>query len=173
MTAFHRERKRMRLPYWDYGWKGLYFITICTKDRVHYFGTIKDSTFLYSEIGNVVVTEWLNTFYLRPAMNLTMDAYQVMPNHFHAVIGIGANNFNKPDIDAEVPGQFLPPSMNLASVIRGFKSAVTVYARKNNIPFQWHGKYHDYLIRNDLELLKIRKYIQNNVKKWKGDRFGP
>jgi|SRR6185312_7516559 len=29
-----------RLPGWDYGSHGLYYITICTKDRVHYFGDI-------------------------------------------------------------------------------------------------------------------------------------
>ena len=30
-----------QLPYWDYSDSGLYFITICTKDRIEYFGKIK------------------------------------------------------------------------------------------------------------------------------------
>lgn len=30
----------VRLTGWDYGSHGLYFITICTKDRVRYFGEI-------------------------------------------------------------------------------------------------------------------------------------
>jgi hypothetical protein len=29
-----------RRPNWDYGSHGLYFVTICTKDRVPYFGDI-------------------------------------------------------------------------------------------------------------------------------------
>ena len=31
-----------RLKNWDYGWKGFYFITICTGNRIHYFGEIVD-----------------------------------------------------------------------------------------------------------------------------------
>ena len=29
-----------RATWWNYGWAGAYFITICTKDRKHYFGDI-------------------------------------------------------------------------------------------------------------------------------------
>jgi len=30
-----------RLQSWDYRWAGAYFITICTDNRVHYFGEIE------------------------------------------------------------------------------------------------------------------------------------
>lgn len=29
-----------RASWWDYSWAGAYFITICTQNRVHYFGEI-------------------------------------------------------------------------------------------------------------------------------------
>jgi len=32
--------KSVRLQIWNYGWIGSYFITICTKNREHYFGEI-------------------------------------------------------------------------------------------------------------------------------------
>ncbi|WP_183565330.1 hypothetical protein [Mucilaginibacter sp. SP1R1] len=32
-----------RLAGWDYGAHGLYFVTICTKDRIPYFGEITQS----------------------------------------------------------------------------------------------------------------------------------
>jgi len=32
-----------RLSRWDYGSHGLYFVTICTKDRVHNFGEIENN----------------------------------------------------------------------------------------------------------------------------------
>ena len=67
--------------------------------------------------------------------------------------------------------QFGPQSGNLSSVIRGIKSAVTKYANEHNIPFAWQSRYHDHIIRNQLEMNRIADYIQNNPKKWELDRF--
>jgi hypothetical protein len=66
---------------------------------------------------------------------------------------------------------FAPQSKNLASIIRGYKSAVTTYARKNNIRFEWHVRYHDHIIRNEEEYLRISNYIKNNPSKWLDDKF--
>lgn len=40
-----------RLQNWDYASEGAYFITICTKDRVHYFGEIVEIQNIASETG--------------------------------------------------------------------------------------------------------------------------
>jgi len=37
----------------------------------------------------------------------------------------------------QIKNQFAPQRKNLASIIRGFKSAVTTVARKKNIDFGW------------------------------------
>lgn len=66
---------------------------------------------------------------------------------------------------------FAPQSKNLASIMRGYKSAVTTYARKNNIKFEWHVRYHDHIIRNEEEYLRISNYIRNNPSKWLDDKF--
>jgi transposase len=66
---------------------------------------------------------------------------------------------------------FAPQSKNLASIMRGYKSAVTTYARKNNIKFEWHVRYHDHIIRNEAEYLRISNYIKNNPSKWLDDKF--
>ena len=84
-----------RLQNWDYRWAGAYFITICTKNREHYFGEIENGEIILSEIGRIVEQEWLKTFDMRPDMNLQMGDYQVMPNHFHGIIIIGENEYNK------------------------------------------------------------------------------
>ncbi len=83
-----------RLPHWDYGWNAMYFITICTQNRIHYFGNIDHGKMNLSEIGKITESEWLKTFEIRADMNLEMGEFVVMPNHFHAVIGIGENQFN-------------------------------------------------------------------------------
>jgi putative transposase len=83
-----------RLQHWNYGAMGSYFITICTQHRQHYFGEISNGNMQLSEIGKLVQTEWLKTFIMRPDMNLEMGNFVVMPNHFHAVIIIGENEYN-------------------------------------------------------------------------------
>jgi hypothetical protein len=44
-------------------------------------------------------------------------------------------------------------------------------ARKNNIKFDWHIRYHDHIIRNEEEFLRISNYIKNNPSKWLDDKF--
>ena len=88
-----------RLRHWDYSWNAFYFVTICTKNREHFFGDVlvgKDALpyVSLSEIGKIVETEWLKTFEMRPDMNLEMGEFMIMPNHFHPMIGIGDNEFN-------------------------------------------------------------------------------
>ncbi len=67
--------------------------------------------------------------------------------------------------------QFGPQSGNLPSVVRGIKSAVTKYANEHDIPFAWQSRYHDHIIRNQIEMNHIAHYIQNNPMKWELDRF--
>ncbi len=39
-----------RLPHWDYRWAGAYFITICTQNRIHYFGEIVNGNPVFTTI---------------------------------------------------------------------------------------------------------------------------
>ena len=68
------------------------------------------------------------------------------------------NNSNKPK------NKFGPQSKNLASIVRGFKSAVTKNARRIDPDFGWQSGYHDHLIRNNDEYKRIENYIINNPK---------
>lgn len=118
-------------------------------------------------------------------MNLTLDEFQVMPNHFHGILVIGRNNFNRFDssitslndlivtenCELNLPNEFGPQRKTLGSVLRGVKSSVTSFAIDHKLHFKWHPNFHDALIRDEISLNKIRRYIQNNVKNWKGDRF--
>jgi putative transposase len=90
-----------RLQNHDYGSCGMYFVTICTRNRENYFGKIITSgidndhfEMKLSETGCIVESEWQKTPEVRPDMNLIIDEYQIMPNHFHAILIIGDNEFN-------------------------------------------------------------------------------
>jgi REP element-mobilizing transposase RayT len=67
--------------------------------------------------------------------------------------------------------QFGPQRKNLASIVRGFKSAVTTFARKNDIEFGWQPNYYEHIIRNENEYYRIKNYIKNNPKKWAEDKL--
>jgi len=66
--------------------------------------------------------------------------------------------------------KFGPQSKNLASIIRGYKTGVKKYATMNGIPFQWQPLYHDHIIRDDGEYVRISDYIASNPAKWEQDR---
>jgi REP element-mobilizing transposase RayT len=92
-------RNKYRIPsarasWWDYRWNALYFVTICTKNKEHFFGNVINGGMQLSEIGEIAKIEWLKTFEMRLDMNLFMGEYVIMPNHFHAIIGIGENQYN-------------------------------------------------------------------------------
>lgn len=102
---------------------------------------------------------------MRPDANIELGEFVVMPDHFHAIVSIGKNQFNE-QFKSNAMG---PQRQNVGSIIRGFKSAVTAYARQNNIPFEWQTRYYDRIIRDDDEYDRIEKYIRDNVKNWKRD----
>lgn len=185
-----------RLQNWDYGSNAKYFITICTKNRECFFGKIRNGEMFLNDLGKIVESEWEKTFELRPDMNLFMGEYVVMPNHFHGIIGIGDNEYNsihgakrdRRDAMHRVStvettttnnnphntppkNQFGPQSKNLGSIVRGFKSAVTVGARLINPDFGWQGRFHDHIIRDHQSFIRISEYIKNNPRNWRGDTF--
>ncbi len=185
-----------RLKNWDYAQKGVYYITICTANRDHFFGKIENKEIDLSEIGTIVKQEWIKTPEIRPDMNLELGEFVVMPNHFHGIIFIGNNKFNNKPIvrdamhsvsnmhrvskmhristdktDDVYKNEFGPQSKNLSSIIRGFKSSVTIRAKRINPDFGWQSRFYDHIIRNQNAYDTISQYIIDNPKKWIDDEF--
>lgn len=168
-----------RLKGWDYGSHGLYFITICTKDRIRYFGEIvetqnivspaeniqKETQYIVSlqqtEIGQVAYDYWLQIPAHFPFVEL--DEFVIMPDHIHGILYI-----NKPDKINWQPNQFGPQSQNLVSIIRGYKASVKKYATLNNIDFIWQAGYYDRVIRDAKEYHNVQQYIYNNPEWFNG-----
>lgn len=166
-----------RLQGWDYGKNAPYFITICTQNHQPYFGKITNGEMYLSEIGKIAATEWTNTPEIRPDMNLELGEYVVMPNHFHAIIIIGKNEFNKDAMhcisttDDRYKNSFTPQSKNLASIIRGFKSSVTKNARQIQPNFAWQSRFYEHIIRNEESFHTISEYVRNNPLNWPNDKL--
>ena len=186
-----------RLQKWNYANEGMYFVTICTKNRENYFGNIDSKgIFKPTEIGEIAYSEWFNAINIRPDMNLILGEFVVMPNHIHGIIIIGENDYNAglsgslaingrgamhcaSTIDnendnkthSEYKNQFAPQSKNLSSIIRGYKSSVTTFARKNGIDFGWQPLFYDHIIRSQNDFDRISNYIIQNPYNWAKDKF--
>jgi hypothetical protein len=74
-------------------------------------------------------------------------------------------------IPNEPANKFGPQSKNLASIIRGFKSAVTTNTCKIHCGFAWQSRFHDHIIRDDEEYQRIADYINTNPQNWNTDKF--
>jgi REP element-mobilizing transposase RayT len=94
-----------RLKNWDYGWNGAYFITICTQNRIYYFGEIENQKMQLSEIGKMAEKYWYEIPAHFPFAKL--DAFVVMPNHIHGIIIIDKPDYGRVDkrIDERVDGR--------------------------------------------------------------------
>jgi len=160
-----------RKPNWDYGSHGLYFITICTHDRIHYFGEVIETEEQESQnvvslrqtpIAKVAYQNWLDI--PKHFSFVELDEFVIMPNHIHGILFI-----NRPDkMDWDI-NKFGPQSQNLASVIRGYKVSVKTHSTINNIDFKWQSKYHDRVIRDEKEYHNIKHYILDNLNRWQSD----
>ena len=170
---------------------GSYFITICTKDREHFFGEIEDGNMVLSDIGNYTAEQFQNVSSHYPYAEIPQ--WTIMPNHLHAIVIISAcrdvaRNVSptesicsegdvaryvstNPTDKNEYMAERSPKQGSLAAVIRGLKSAVTKYANENEIIFAWQPRFHDHIVRDTPEMNRIADYIENNVANWKDDEF--
>lgn len=163
-----------RLREWDYSRVGMYFVTICTRDQAHSFGEIAAGEMHLSPIGEIVAEEWQKTPQIRP--NVELDAWTVMPNHLHGIVGIthqipNVETFRRNVSTApNAPTARLQPN-TLGSIIGQFKSVCTkrIWAAGFR-DFAWQTRFYDHIIRDEKSLHKIREYIINNVGRWEQDR---
>ena len=86
MTLFQNKFRieSARREGWDYADNGYYFITICTKDREHFFGEIENGEMVLNEYGKIVQEEWEKSFEIRK--ELFCDTYIIMPNPIHGIV---------------------------------------------------------------------------------------
>lgn len=163
-----------RLKGYNYSSAGAYFITICVKNRECLFGDVVNGKMEYSEIGEIAKQCWLEI--PKHFSFVKLDEWIVMPNHVHGILFFTDHCDNErrdakfcvSTINAKTKNgnSFGPQSMNLASVVRGFKIGVTKYARQNlKIDDIWQPRFYDRIIRNELELNHERDYIIENPTK--------
>lgn len=73
-----------RLQNWDYSNNGAYFITICTKNRRHFFGKIHNGVMQLTEAGKIAYQLWEEIPDHFPFIEL--GNFVIMPNHVHGIL---------------------------------------------------------------------------------------
>ena len=197
---------RYRIPSARAAWHdyngGIYFITICTHGREHYFGEIRydsngDAKMFLSEIG-----EFTNDCILKMESlhnGITLPVWVIMPDHIHLLVDVAPPvetpyydvSTILPDVqpDGETPCYDVSTMISnknenmqslsnrcgrLSHIISRFKTIVTKYAHENGIPFAWQTRFYDRIVRDGAELNHIAAYIENNVGQWMaGDGDNP
>ena len=168
---------------------GIYFITICTKNREHFFGKIEHEEMFLSIIGKHTRQNIEQITSHNPYAEVPL--YVIMPNHLHFIVVIDhdktphdkrsinisrtqstVETFPETSLQRMVPIEYATSMQSwLSVVIRQFKQSITRFANENGIDFAWQPRFHDHIIRNNDDLNQIATYIENNVIRWQEDEF--
>ena len=139
----NKNRKSPRAQWWDYAWDGSYFITICTRNREHFFGDVRDAKMKLSAAGIIADVCWREI--IEHAKNIELGPHVVMPNHVHGILTLKGNAApfryvqptelamdNVPDYDPDLLPmtvgrmRFQNPARNsISTIIGGYKAAVS------------------------------------------------
>lgn len=174
-------RKSLRLKRYDYASEGCYFITICTKNKQPFFGSIENGKVILNDIGQIAEKFWIEI----PShfKNVELDDFVIMPNHIHGILIIhnkmvGTLQSEIRTLQCNVPtdnkyfSEISPKAETISTIIRSYKSICTktINKEQTEIFFAWHTRFHDHIVRNEKALNAIRKYIFENPIKWILDR---
>jgi len=167
-------RKSIRLKKYDYSGAGAYFVTICVKDRHKLLGEVvvgDDSHIVppkvsHSEYGRIV-DQFIKNI-TAAYKGVFVDKYIVMPNHIHIILVL-ENKKNESNATAGESGTMWAssPTMAIPTIVRSLKILV---AKKCGFSF-WQRSYHDHIIRNEEEYLRIAQYIDENPARWQDDCY--
>jgi putative transposase len=177
----YKNRKQNRWTEYNYSEDGVYFVTICTKDRVEFFGKIVNGEMVLNNCGRIIEQQWL---WLEKQYDyINLDEYSIMPNHFHGIIIIDSDKCRdrsrpvpamKQCIDISGGSRPAPTGgkiKSLSELIGAFKTTSSKLIHQNiDENFAWQRSFYDHIIRNSHSLNQIRKYIYYNPIQWEEDR---
>lgn len=189
-------RKRNRLADYDYSTLGYYFVTICKKEMMEYFGCVQNSEMELNDAGRMI-KKWFNRIPDK-YLSVCCPTFCVMPNHIHAIIQIvGTDQIVRTDQIVGIDQCVCPDKntvntqesvntqvhpygdVSLSDVVQWFKTMTTnEYIRNVKLhswkPFDrklWQRSFYDHIIRNYEELIRISDYIEKNPLLWKQDEY--
>ena len=160
------ERKKLRLPNYDYSRAGLYFLTLCTNKKAPLFGEVcvgggaLDAPNVELSSCGAVVERWLADC-KGNYKNLAILKYVIMPNHVHLIVELRGGPSGAP----------APTQSRANERIPAFVSGMKRMTDRRCGTALWQRGYYDHVIRNDAEFLRVWTYIDTNPAKWAEDEY--
>ncbi len=148
------QRKSQRLQGYDYSTSNKYFITSNVKDFIKSFGHVSTGKMQLNIYGWIVEEQikWLEKQY----SYVSIHSYIVMPDHFHLIIEI--------DSLKKKNGEKIK---SISELIGALKTTSSKKIRVGGyLGFQWHRSFHDRIIRDNFEFIRIQEYISQNPARW-------
>ena len=154
------KRKFTRLKEYDYSSEGVYFITMCVKDKKPLLwdnvgaSIARPLDTMLSAYGKIVddAIRQIPTHY----NSVKIDNYVVMPNHIHLLLSIES------DIDGRA--MLAPTISQVVQQMKGYVSKQIGYSI-------WQKLFIDHIIRNERDYIEHYTYIDNNPAKWELDKL--
>jgi len=186
MAILHPLRRAsMRLPGYDYSRPGAYFVTVCAQSRACLFGRIAGQEASVNAAGLMVSLVWKDIPVFYPGVGV--DSLVVMPNHVHGIlllhgddrVGSGQPRGVAPTGSGQ--GDNMIRRMSVGDVVHRFKTMTTRRyvdgVRQLGWPAfaarLWQRNYYEHAIRNDVDMDRVRRYIEENPARWAFDHENP
>jgi putative transposase len=153
-----------RMKGWDYCSPGYYFVTICTREKVEWFGEIHEGLVALNSFGIIAAQNLEKIPSIYP--NFLLDSWVVMLNHIHAIIAI----VETPQWGVSTTKPQKSPALGM--VINQYKASCTKQIHKMGLlEFAWQARFYEHIIRDNQALENIREYMLGNPVKWSEVKF--
>jgi putative transposase len=174
----HPGHRSIRLKGRDYSAAGLYFVTICTHERKCIFGGFAGGVLEFSPLGRIVRESRVAIPEHFVLTNL--HGFVIMPNHLHGLVEIvrQAGAQRAAPLQGTAASDSWGPGVrpgSLAAIVRSFKAAVTLRARRELgwIGEIWQRNYFERVVRDGQEFSDVSRYIEENPMRWEFDHENP
>lgn len=151
------KRKRLRLPDYDYSSEGVYFLTLCTKDRAPLLSRITTSKVDGETVASVVLTQFggVAQKYISSIPvaypNIGVDSFVIMPDHIHLLLRVSS-------VPARRAGSSRPTGSVIAQTVAVFKRLTNRDCKRA----LWQDGYYDHIIRDEQDYHTRIDYIKTN-----------
>lgn len=159
------KRKQNRLNGYDYSQNGVYFLTVCVKDKKQILSRINvgEGSPLpkLTQYGKAVNGYILQITEKYP--NISVEKYVIMPNHIHMLVSVYDEHFGT--------GNPSPTISNMVGWLK-YQTARQINMLRNTPGVSvWQRSFHDHIVRGPKDYEEIRLYIDENPLRWQSDCF--
>ncbi len=150
---------------YDYSEQGLYFLTICVKNKEKLLcnivgGGVFDAPKTELTAVGKIVEKYIHS--INNTEKISVEKYVIMPDHIHLMVFVENED---PYGTSRTPS---PTNSLISHMVGTFKKFCNREIGRNI----WQRSFYDHVIRNEKDYLKHFDYIENNPAMWaEGKKF--